>query len=155
MRFPPPFTCILLHDWYHELKITSLLVFKLSCDRKATFLSFLLTLSVRKAPESRKTTWKQLITRPITNLMRQQTKQSLWTCVWTVYQKISCTPAVSSSKLRGTEVGGQVLKEHCTNQSKWASLIFPSFHHFPLFFHRFSRQNWSPCQHTCSFLMAW
>lgn len=83
MCFLPLFTRILFHEWYqpalHELKTMSLLIFKASCDRKATFLSFLLTLSVRKALEYRETSQKELITRPITNLMRQQTKRSLCT----------------------------------------------------------------------------
>jgi len=41
-----------------DLKIMSLLVFKPSYDRKATFLSFLLTISVSKALENRKTSRK-------------------------------------------------------------------------------------------------
>ena len=88
----------------HDLKIMSLLVFKPSCDRKATFLSFLLTISVRKALENRKMSWKQLITRPISNLWgnRPSCLFAHIMYVWTVYQHISCTLAVSPSKLGGT-----------------------------------------------------
>lgn len=102
MCFFPQFTFISLHEWHqpmlHNLKIMSLLVFKPTSDRKTTFLSFLLTISVRKALENRKTSRKQLITRPISNLMRQQTKLSFCThnvcmdCLPVDFLHHSCAP---------------------------------------------------------------
>lgn len=110
MCFLPPLTCVSLHERYqtmlHDLKIMSLLLFKLSCERKATFVSFL-TISIRKSLGNRTASWKQ--TTPIPFQISWGNRPSWFSAhlmyVWTVCQWISCTPDMPFSELGGTGGG--------------------------------------------------
>lgn len=120
------------HDLLHDFKIMCLLVLRPSCDRKTTFLSFFLTiLLVGQALKNGKASWKQQIIRPISDLVREQIKQSLCThnvctgCPAADFLHLGCLLWKCWVLEKG---GGYVLRQHCTNPSHWVTFVL----YFPI-----------------------
>lgn len=92
--------------------------------------------SIRKSLGNRKASWKQ--TPPIPFQMSWGKRPSWLSAhlmyVWTACQWICSTTAVPLQNWGALEEGDHhVLREHCINPSKWASVLFPFLHHLSIF----------------------